>query len=57
MGISDSILAESFSLPIIHTYEMIEKSDGRLHKALYIPMEYDRLHSPFPEARMIIMRN
>ncbi|WP_280770913.1 FAD-dependent oxidoreductase [Salipaludibacillus daqingensis] len=53
MGISEPIVAESLSLPIIHTYEMKQKHDGSLEKALYIPLEYDRLYSPFPEARMI----
>ncbi|PYZ95094.1 FAD-dependent oxidoreductase [Salipaludibacillus keqinensis] len=53
MGISDMVVNESLSLPVIHTYEMKEKKDGSLEEGLYIPLEYERLHSQFPEARMI----
>ncbi|SES25048.1 FAD-dependent oxidoreductase [Salipaludibacillus aurantiacus] len=53
MGIAYQIVEASFSLPTIHTYEMTEKKDGTLKEELYIPLHYNRLSSPFPEARMI----
>ncbi|UJW57900.1 FAD-dependent monooxygenase [Bacillus sp. A116_S68] len=53
MGVVEEIVANSWPLSTIHTYEMKERKDGSLRTELYIPLHYHRLYSSFPLARMI----
>jgi 2-polyprenyl-6-methoxyphenol hydroxylase-like FAD-dependent oxidoreductase len=53
LGIIDEIIKTSHELPVIHTYEMKEAKDGTVSESMYIPLQYNKLHTEFPAARMI----